>query len=71
MKQILIAVMIAAFMLVSACTPSQVRYKENPVTKEELTNRIGQPDKVVQTEDGKEKLVYAYPGFEVSYVYIS
>lgn len=69
MKRYLMTITIMAALFVAACTPSHVRYKEHPLSKQELISRIGQPDKILKTEDGKEKLVYAYRGEDVTYIY--
>jgi hypothetical protein len=69
MKHILIVMMLAAAIFMAACTPSHMKYKESPVKRQEVVDRIGQPDKIIQTKDGHEKLLYAYKGFGVIYVY--
>ena len=68
MKQIIVSLILGAALALTACAPGTY-YKNNPTTRQQLIDKMGEPHKIHKTEGGQEQLVYKYRGFGTTYMY--
>ena len=55
-------------MVLTACAPGSW-YRSHPTTKDLLIQKMGEPYRVIRTDDGTEKLIYRFQGDGVTFMY--
>ena len=70
MKHIPIVILIVITFLFCSCASKRgERWEDRNMTKEQLIERMGQPYKIIKTEDGNEKLIYRFDAMGILYQY--